>query len=211
MIVSLMGALLSLPVVAAHPFATDDAGTLSATAFEAELCSDYWKNSAAFGFSLNHGLTERMDMGIGICRTQIPYYERELSGLELGLKFSLIPDFLALTASGELGGKSYSVNSIVSKAWGSVAMDANLGLEVYSNTNQQELMYGLCLTCPIGSFSVGAELGGTQKALSWVLGGVRYALNDLLIFDIGLGNDLNGSMVATTGMTIAFPVRFEKQ
>jgi hypothetical protein len=52
--------------LAARPFETDDAGTVAPGTFESEFGSESWKDDAAFGIGLKHGLTERMDLGVSM-------------------------------------------------------------------------------------------------------------------------------------------------
>jgi hypothetical protein len=79
---------------------TDDAGTVAPETFELETGVDFWKDAATGCIGLKHGVTNRMDLGFGFGYSPQPEDERGFSGAELGLKFAIVPELLAVTAAG---------------------------------------------------------------------------------------------------------------
>jgi hypothetical protein len=177
------------PVNAARPFATDDAGTVTQGLFEVETGCDFWKESVTAGIGLKHGVTDRMDIGIGYGYKTLPDSERGFEGAEIGLKFGLIPDLLALSANGSLGDKCYGVNGILSKGLGSLSLDFNLGMTATADTNDADLTYGLCCHYDGERFGVGTEIGGTHESLSFWQVGFNCMMCNWLTFDAGINGD----------------------
>jgi hypothetical protein len=195
-------------VMAARPFVTDDAGTVSQSTFELETGCDFWKDATTLGACLKHGITERMDIGIGFGYAPLPDDERGFDGAELGLKFGLIPDLFSLSASGCFGNNTYGINAIVSKAFGFLSFDANLGIEATAATNDGDLTYGLCCHYDFERCVVGAEICGTHEELSlWQLGS-SFGLFDWVTIDAGINGDFEKDVTlsATAGLTFSFPV-----
>jgi hypothetical protein len=196
------------PVMAARPFATDDAGTVTQGTFELETGCDFWKDAAAAGIGLKHGVTDRMDVGIGFGYKPLPDAERGFEGAEIGLKFGLIPDLFALSASGSFGDKAYGINGILSKGFGPVGCDLNLGMTATADTNDADLTYGLCCHFDGEKFCAGAEIGGTHEGLDLWQAGCNFCLCDWCTVDAGINGNFEKEMTlsATAGLTFAFPV-----
>lgn len=198
----------SMPAYGARPFYTDDAGTVQVGKFELETAFDFWKGKAAAGLGLKHGITERMDIGIGIGYVPAPDEERAFTGADLGIKFVWVPDVFATSFGTEFASGTYSVNAILSKSSGPVSWDANLGFEAISNTNDADLTCGLAAVYTYRKLGIGAEIGGTHEALNWWQIGVRLRLSEWVQVDAGLGgNDAgNPDLTATAGLWFAFPM-----
>jgi hypothetical protein len=133
-----------LPSYAARPFVTDDAGTVALETFELETGVDFWKDAATGCNGLKHGVTDRMDLGFGFGYSPQPEDERGFSGAELGLKFAIVPELLAVTAAGSFGSSTFAINGILSKAFGPVSFDGNLGMEAQADGNDADLTYAVC-------------------------------------------------------------------
>jgi hypothetical protein len=103
--------------------------------------------------------------GIGFGYKPLPDAERGFEGAEIGLKFGLIPGLFALSASGSFGDKAYGINGILSKGFGPVGCDLNLGMTATADTNDADLTYGLCCHFDGEKFCAGAEIGVPTKAL----------------------------------------------
>ncbi len=132
----------ALPLMAARPLATDDAGTVEAGKFEAELAYEHTQCrpdglGQAPGFQLKHGLTPRMDIGVAFGHQT----EKDAEGntvswgtapMAVGLKAALLrehrslPD-LSLSAGWEPGSSGWSLNAIASKEVSGLGLHLNLG------------------------------------------------------------------------------------
>jgi hypothetical protein len=199
---------LSSSAHAARPFAADDAGLVAPGTFEIETAGDYWHNAAAFGIGLKHGLTERMDIGLGLGGCILPEHDHGFDAACLGLKFALLPDVLAATFNGVFGDPVYDVNFIYSTTLKNLALNTNVGGVFVATSADADLTYGLASVYSFNSWEVGAEIGGTQHALSWWQIGARFALADWWALDAGLGGNFKDGVQlnATTGLWFAFPL-----
>jgi hypothetical protein len=196
------------PAFAARPFVTDDSGTVEAGTFELETAWDYWKARAAASLSFKHGVTERMDIGVGIGYVSAPQEERAFDTADLGLKFALIPDLFSASFSAGFASQTYSLNAILSKSFGPLTCDANLGYEAITDTDDAELTFGLAGVYNHGRLGVGVEIGGTHEGLSWWQVGARFQIREWLQIDAGLGGDsaTDPDLTATTGLWFGFPL-----
>lgn len=194
--------------MAARPFATDDAGTVAQSTFELETGSDFWKDAAAFGCGLKHGITDRMDIGIGFGYVPLSSDERGFENIELALKFGLIPELLTFSSCGSFGNNTYSINAIVSKAIGVLGFDANCGIEANAGIDECDLMYGFCCHCGMDHWVAGAEICGTHEQLSLWQCGCSFGLLDWVTLDAGINGDFEKDMTltVTAGLTFAFPL-----
>lgn len=205
---SLIVQIVATPAMAARPFATDDAGTVEAGKFELETTCNYWEKKAEFGASFKHGITERMDIGVCVGHCMLPSDERAFTGETIGLKFSLVPDLLAVSFAAEFGSKVYNANFVVSKPVGPIAIDANIGYQAQADTNDADFTYGLATVYEIGKFGVGVEVCGTQEAINWWQIGSRFKIAEWIQFDVGVGGDFEKvpDFTATTGFWFTFPL-----
>jgi hypothetical protein len=196
-------------IQSARPFFTDDAGTVEKVTFEVETGADVWKDATGAGIVVKHGITERMDMGIGFGHTFLPENERGSSGAELALKFGLIPDLLSLSACGCFGGRHYQAALIFSREFGPVAIDANAGMEAMMDEDDAGLIYAVCCHGNIGRVTLGAEAAGTHRGMDlWQAGG-SVEIVDWLAIDAALNGDFDADITlsVTAGLTFLFPVQ----
>jgi hypothetical protein len=186
---------------AARPFATDDAGTVPAGGYELEAGYDWGEEEGVFGVGFKHGLTEKMDIGVGFGYTIETEPEDSFTPAELSLKFALIPDLLAVSFTHEFGDSNYALNSIFTRAFGPLEVNANLG---YSATGTEEnglMTYALSLILGTGeNFDIGAELLGDEDNLQSLLIGARYHIKEGFSLDVGfskgIGDDIDDMVTA---------------
>ncbi len=196
------------PTFAARPFNTDDAGTVETGKFELETACNYWEKETELGASFKHGITERMDIGVCVGYCMLPTEDRKFTGESIGLKFALIPELLSVSFTSEFGNKSYITNFIMSKSFGPISIDANIGYQAQADINDADLTYGLVAVYEVGRFGIGAEVCGTHETINWWQVGSRFQIVEWLQFDIGLGGDFKKEpdFTATTGLWFTFPL-----
>lgn len=130
------------PIYGARPLSTDDAGTVERGMFETELSLDFCQHrpdgtSQTPGISVKHGLTGRMDLGLGFSHGTDKDADGNtvgwgMSPLEFGFKMALLkehqtlPD-ISLSAGCETGGGEYGLNLILSREYGDFGLHCNLG------------------------------------------------------------------------------------
>jgi hypothetical protein len=102
------------PAHTGRPFVTDDAGTVSTGTFEAESGIKYRKNASSVSFTLNHGVTDLMEIGFGGCYIPLPEERKGFGNAELGLKFSLVQELFSISAGGSLGDRAYWTSLVFS-------------------------------------------------------------------------------------------------
>ncbi len=197
-----------VPVFAARPFTTDDAGTVETDKFELETAYNYWNGKAAAIMSFKHGITERMDIGIGQEYCILPEDQRAFSGANIGLKFALVPDLFSTSFGSTLGSNTYNVNAILSKSLSPVSFDANLGYQIAADTNNADLSYGFAAVYEYKQLCMGVEIGGTREGLIWWQSGIRFLILEWVQIDAGLGGNYQKSpyITATTGLWFTFPL-----
>lgn len=191
---------------AARPFAVDDAGTVEKEGFEVEVASNYWGDAFDGGIGLKHGLTDRMDIGIGFGYTALPEIDAQHSPLEIGLKYAIVPDLLSASLSGSFGDPGYAVNLIASKPFGIASLHLNLGLETQSSVDERAVTYGLNTSFETGRITSGFEIAGADDSVNWWQVGAQVSVLEWLAVDIGLGGDFEKemSMTATSGVWMEF-------
>ena len=205
----IVGALLICASVlyGARPFTTDDAGIVEQGMHEMELGIDFWSESVMPGLGFKHGLTSRMDLGVGVGYTLIPEEEAGFGGAELGLKFSIVPDLLAFSVVGSFGHEAYALNGILTKNFGPVEIDANFGYETAVIGDEDDrLIYAVAAIYSMGVFAFGIEGAGESSGLErWLTGG-RYTLKDGLSVDAGIsgGFQEDADIYATVGIHCEF-------
>jgi hypothetical protein len=204
--------LVVMSASAARPFTVDDAGTVESGIFELEAACDYWKNSAVATIGLKHGITERMDLGIGIGYIPAPSDEKKFTGADVGLKFALIPDLFSVSFGATFGEPAYNITAIMSKSFGSVNIDLNLGYEAEASVKDADLFYGAAIVYEFKRLGAGVEFSGTEEKIDWWQIGARFAITDWMKFDAGIGGDFNQnpSLTATTGLWFTFPLSNNK-
>lgn len=200
---------LAMPCSAFRPFKTDDAGTVPSGCFELETAVDYWRDKAAPGFSLAHGVTNRMDLGVSFGRCLLPHGEHGYDGLHVGLKCALVPDLLAASFCGTFSDPSYGGSLIMSKPFPFFSLHAAIGFEATAATDDADLTCGIAGVSSFGRLSAGLEINGTQKGPDWLQAALLYEAAPWLIIDFGLGGHFRSShgLTATTGLFFAFPAK----
>jgi len=196
---------------AARPFSIDDAGTVEQGKFELELgyenCNDITAGqSSLFALGLKHGLTDRMDIGIGLGQTFIPEQAEGLSPSNLSLKFAVIKDLLAVSFAQDLGSSAYQLNSALSKEFGPIETNINLGYAATGVSNiPGSITYGLDLIYGFKKLDVGCEFSGDKDGFQeWLIGG-SYSVIDALAVDLGYeGNFSDASGEVTAGLHYSF-------
>ena len=191
----------------ARPFATDDAGTVQSGMHELESGIAFLSENAAFELGFKHGLTERMDIGLALGYVIKPEDSNGFQTAELGVKFALVPDVLAASLAGSFGDASYLLNGIVTKHFGVLEIDGNLGYEATGVPGEEgSVVYGLSLIMTIDRFAFGAEGQGDEDGVqSWLAGG-RYAILEGFFADGGItgGFDEDSDITATVGLHYEF-------
>lgn len=208
-----MGRLIMAMILAvgfsygARPFATDDAGTVASGVYELEAGCNFWSDWADVGVGFKHGLSQRMDIGIGFGITITPEETERLSPLELSLKFALIPDFLAISVASEFGTSSYSLNDIASRTFGPFEIDLNLGYDASGIENEEgTITYSGAVIFTTEKFDFGAEASGDRNGFQiWLCGGRFHILENLAI-DAGIsgGFEEGSDLTATLGSHYEF-------
>src|SRR3989339_777868 len=112
--VFLMTVWMVTAAYSARPFMADDAGTVTHEGFELEGGADFNADELDGGIGLKHGITHRMDIGFGFGYLRSSEQAHTFSDAELGLKFGLLPDRLAATATGCFGNSQFNINLIAS-------------------------------------------------------------------------------------------------
>ena len=191
----------------ARPFATDDAGTVQKGMYELESGIAFLSDNAAVELGFKHGLTERMDIGFALGYVIEPEESDGFQSAELGLKFALIPDLLAMSLTGGFGDAAYVLNGVVTQHFGLLEIDGNLGYEATGIPSEEgTVVYGLALIMTIDPFAFGAEGQGDGDGVqSWLVGG-RYAVLEGFLVDGGItgGFEEDADITATIGLHYEF-------
>lgn len=202
-----VAAMTAGSLFAARPFITDDAGTVTPGGFELELGTDVWQDDAVMGLSFKHGLTNRMDVGVGFGYTMLPADAGGFENAEVVFKFAIIPDLFSASFITILGDLDYVLNGIVTHMFGTFEIDMNLGYETTGMEGiEGTFMYALAIIYAIDKFAVGAEIAGDQEDVQSWLAGVRFILSPGFAIDGGvIGNFHEGSdVIATFGIHYEF-------
>lgn len=186
--------LISSVLFAAHPLTTDDIGIVDGGKYELEIGYDNCKSedelrNHSCGFSLKHGITEKMDVGISFPYQVEPRPAEQLGRVTLGFKFLLIEDIFAFSVSNELGSKEYFVNSIVSREFSPMTVHLNFGyLATGDKDNQGEIIYSSAFEYPLRKIDlVGETIGKKDGLQNWLLG-LRYKVSDVSALNFAYGN-----------------------
>ncbi len=184
----------------ARPFGTDDAGTVSGGSYELELGYDVWKETGSIGLGFKHGLTEKMDIGIGFGFNLVSEPKNSFTLAELVLKYALLPDLFATSFTAEVGYSNYTLNGILTRGFGPIEFDANLGY----TTGDSSITYAGALLYSAGNFVFGVEILGDKETQNWLVGG-RYGIRDGLMVDAGFSSDFEiAEKIATIGLHYEF-------
>lgn len=192
--------IFTLNLTAARPFITDDAGTVSAGGYEFETGYEFWKNFGIINFGLKHGLTEKMDIGIGFGYNIFTETERGFQPSEFCLKFNFLQDILSASFSTEFNSLDYNLNVIFTKSLRPVEMNANVGWA----TSSSSVTFAVSTIYNLSSINFGSEVFGDKESTNWLFG-LRYKIKDGLIFDIGFMSDFKlEEKISTIGLHYEF-------
>lgn len=182
----------------ARPFATDDAGTVEQGTHELEFGCDFWSEQTMLGLGFKHGLTERMDLGVGFSYIIEPRENDGFEGAELGVKFALIPDVFSASLTSMFGDAAYTLNGIITHTLGPLEIDGNFGYEATGIRGEEgTIIYALAVIFNAEQFAFGVEGSGDKDGLqSWLMGG-RYALHDGFAIDAGISGGFEDDGVNT--------------
>lgn len=218
-------ALMSLWILpgqagAARPLTTDDAGTVEAGKFEMEAGyghEDFGGTCQGLTLGLKHGITEKMDLGVGTGWQFDP--DEGAEEVSLSLKWSLIPakdkfpgfSFSAGFAPSE---SEYFLNGILTQPLGEkLFVHVNLGYTVPEAYKDGVIFWGGAAEYAIHEKInlVGEVIGeediseNNEDGRSWLLGG-NAAVTDFLILDLGGGTRFSDDpgWFVTGGGTLSF-------
>jgi hypothetical protein len=195
-----------ITIFAARPFTVDDAGTVPLSSFEIEVASDYWKQKTAFGKAVKHGITNRMDIGLTMGYTLLPRTVREVSPLEISLKYAFIPQLLSGTITYTASDANWAANLIVSKPISLVMLHGNIGVETVPHEDFAQLTWGIASTVTTGRFTSGIELSGSHERIASWLAGTQVFIFKWLAVDIGITSQFRDieDFTLTSGFLCAF-------
>jgi len=187
-------------IFGARPFSTDDAGIVSPAGYEFEAGIDYRDASGALTLGFKHGLTGKMDLGVGFGYVALNPDEisNRFQPAEICLKYSFLPDLLAASMTFGFEANAYALNGILSRSRGKLSFNANLGAEASVPT----VTYGVGLVYEVtGRLSAGVEAAGDRDGFNaWLVGG-GYAAANWLTIDAGFAGDFDlGSKSLTFGI-----------
>lgn len=196
---------------AAYPLATDDAGTVNQNSFELEAGYENSKDhdnltNQASAFSLKHGVTERLDVGIAVPYKIKPCKDERMGAASMMFKFALVKDVVAMTFSNELGEKAYFLNAIYTKELPGLKLNVNAGyLSAGDETKKGTGSYGLALEYPTGKFEAVGEVQGQEGGEVNALLGLRYHIREPLFIAAGFGRDFeSGNYCFNAGFHFEF-------
>jgi len=199
--------IMACSLFGARPFGTDDAGTVTPSGFELELGSDLWEDYAVLELGFKHGLTDRMDIGVGVGYTILPEDTNGFGNAEVCLKFALVPDLFAASFTGSLGDMPYSLNAIVTRNIGPAEVDVNVGYEATGMEGFEGMVfYTLAVIYNTGNLALGAEAGGDEDDIQTWLAGARYTILPGFAVDGGItgGFQDEDDLTATIGIHFEF-------
>ncbi|MBI4725847.1 hypothetical protein HY768_01245 [candidate division TA06 bacterium] len=225
---ALLAMALTAPLWAARPLDTDDAGTVEKGKSETEMSFDYCQYRPegvchSPGMALKHGLTDRLDFGLGFSHSTDKDADGNtigwgMSPLEVGFKLALLkeqprlPD-ISVSAGFETGSAGYGLNCIFSRVYGNLGLHYNLGY----NASGESLVKGSIGTSLAAEytfrekFRICGELNGEMvDDRSEVLGNSGLIGGSVTLgpvdWDIGFRmHDQRGPKTAiTTGITAGF-------
>jgi hypothetical protein len=174
----------------ARPFTIDDAGTVAQGGFELESGLDYWDEQGVIGVSFKHGLTPKMDLGIGFGYTLMaePEPENRFSGVEMCLKYNLMPDFISASMTTAFQPDAYVLNGIITRCFGDLEFNGNLGFNIANNT----ITYGGAIIYDfIEKLHIGIEASGDKDGLGTWLIGANYSVLEVVNIDCGFMSDFD--------------------
>jgi hypothetical protein len=124
----------------------------------------------------------------------------------------LVPELLSASFATPLGTSDYSLNGILSKGFGDLAVNLDIGGDFAGGERHANLSWGINPNYAFGPLSLGAEVRGDQHAAqSWKAGGQFKLIRNLAI-DLAIGSTIasDPSWRATAGLWLAFPTTSTK-
>lgn len=212
---------VSLAVFGARPLSTDDAGVVDLGSYEVEFGYDFSNEdndveSRGLGLSIKHGLTERLDFGIGIPYDIEP--DNGLSNIEFAMKLALF-SIKSLAGSFVLayspGDPEYTAVGILTAETGPLATHINLGYTTVPDSEEERGLttYAVAVEWPVSDkITLVSEVTGElqdnagEDPLEALLG-VSFLTFDAMSFDFGIGRGLNeesSEIKFTLGLTYGF-------
>lgn len=224
---------------AGRPLSTEDTGTAGEGAFEVEVGVDYLRyenddEEVAPGFALIYGLTDNLDIGLGVpflfLRPDGGSNEEGISDLELCLKCRFLEEgeccpslalvgFVTLPTGDEdrglgAGNSDMGLLLVASKDLCNMTCHLNLGYQyVGSGEPNDVFLYGAAFERPLTEkwTLVGEIVGETSSApdAANALLGVTYAIRENAVLDFGFSYDLTDERASadfgvTMGATFSF-------
>ncbi len=190
--------LMGSPLFAAHPLATDDAATVPVQGFELEIGYDncipeLGERTRTGCFSLKHGVSERVDIGIAIPYAIEPQLQERFGNALWGLKFNLLKDLFAVTVTNEMGGKHYLVNGILSRSYGRISGHFNAGYQTSGDPDiAGAALYRLAGVYEFERIDVVGEASHDDGEFIEWLGGLRYKMGKIGFFSLAAGRTWRG-------------------
>lgn len=208
------------PGWAARPLTVDDAGTVEAGTFELEVgyeYEDFVESCQGISLGIKHGITEKMDFGVGTGWQLDP--ENGPEALELGVKWSILSakernpgvSFIFDFAPGET---EYSLNGVLSQpVGGKLTLHFNAGYNVPDALADGVALWGGAFEFTIREdiHLMGEILGEEDLSdedadrRSWLLGG-NAAVTEFLTLDVGGGTEISSDpgWFVSGGATVGF-------
>jgi len=189
---------------AAHPFVTDDAGTVAKGNSEIEFGSQLTAGLTDFGYGLAHGLTDNLDLAIGSGQCFAPKEEQEVHPVTLGLKLAVMPGTLSLTVAAPLAEREHALTAVYSHSFNNrFAVHANLGYTAEDALSTVKMVYALSGQWSWNSLEAGLELAGGEAGINWLQAGLGHAIGSHIRIDggTGFGGETLNEFTGMVGMT----------
>jgi hypothetical protein len=195
---------------------TEDVGTNEPGKFQFSAVPEFWKKKSKTGFEpgveLRHGITDRMDLGVGAGYSLMPKSEKGASGFEFTPKFMLIPDIFAAIFAVSFGDPVYEGYLVLGHAFGPIAINANLGYVAEAGIKDIDIPFLMSVSYQHERFEIGPEFGiDSDGNKSWNLA-TRVLPFDWLAWVTAIGGDFKKrSFTIQFGIDMVFPFEQEAE
>lgn len=191
----------------AHPFGTDDAGTVLKGSTEIEVGGRGWQGWFSAGYPVAHGISDRMDLCISSGYCALPENERGVDPLTFGLKLGIIPDRFAITASTGFGESGYTMVFVYSQPFGAFVWNGNLGYETENGLPAVNFLYAASIIYSVGTIDCGIEAAGKNNTIDRWQTGIGITIGSLFRIDGGIGGEFTRkfNLFAASGVTFLLP------